>query len=72
MPIKAISENRNGKQGEYLEVMKKEFDYAMEVEMPEADGKHSLAKISVTFQFTLTDICQIGPRSTFRRSFKCS
>ncbi|KAK8007934.1 hypothetical protein PG989_001924 [Apiospora arundinis] len=37
MPIKAISENRNGQQGIYLEAMRKEFDFAMDVEMPEAD-----------------------------------
>lgn len=52
MPIKAISENRNGQQGKYLEAMRKEFDYAMEVEMPEADSKYNLANISITFQFT--------------------
>jgi len=56
MPIKAISENRNGQQGKYLEAMRKEFDYAMEVEMPNVDGRYSLAQISATHRFTLTDI----------------
>ncbi|PVH92541.1 putative cytochrome P450 [Periconia macrospinosa] len=37
MPIKAISENRHGKQAEYLDAMRREFEYAMEVEMPKAD-----------------------------------
>lgn len=74
MPIKAISENRNGQQGKYMEAMRKELDYAMEVEMPKADGKHRLAQSSLALQAVLTDmtdIYQIGPRSTFRRSFKC-
>ncbi|PNP47762.1 hypothetical protein THARTR1_10447 [Trichoderma harzianum] len=34
IPIKAISENRGGQQGRYLEVMRKEFEYALEAEMP--------------------------------------
>lgn len=55
MPIKAISENRNGQQSKYLEAMRKEFNYAMEVEMPRADGKHDLGRISIVMQFTLTD-----------------
>lgn len=71
MPIKAISENRNGQQGKYMEAMRKELDHAMEVEMPKADGKYRLAQSSLTLQAVLTDIYQIGPRSTFRRSFKC-
>ncbi|KUL83805.1 hypothetical protein ZTR_06647 [Talaromyces verruculosus] len=37
LPIKAISENRNGQQGKYLEAMRKELDYAMEVEVPKVD-----------------------------------
>lgn len=38
LPIKAISENRHGQQGKYLEAMRREFEYAMEVEMPKVDG----------------------------------
>lgn len=37
--IKAISENRGGQQGRYLEVMRKEMEYAMEMEIPSLDGK---------------------------------
>ncbi|KAI3318950.1 cytochrome P450 [Xylariaceae sp. AK1471] len=36
-PIKAISENRNGQLGKYLECIRKEFDYAYQVEMPQVD-----------------------------------
>nr|A0A1B4XBJ9.1 RecName: Full=Cytochrome P450 monooxygenase sdnB; AltName: Full=Sordarin/hypoxysordarin biosynthesis cluster protein B [Sordaria araneosa]BAV32146.1 cytochrome P450 monooxygenase [Sordaria araneosa] len=37
LPIKVISENRHGQQGKYLEAMRKEFEHAMEVEMPQVD-----------------------------------
>ncbi|KAI0418906.1 cytochrome P450 [Xylaria grammica] len=36
-PIKAISENRNGQMTKYLEAIRKELDYAYEVEMPQMD-----------------------------------
>lgn len=42
IPIKAISENRGGQQGRYLEVMRKEFEYALEVEMPKVHGTVAL------------------------------
>ncbi|KAI0196452.1 cytochrome P450 [Astrocystis sublimbata] len=35
--IKAISENRNGQMGKYLEAIRKELDYAYEIEMPKGD-----------------------------------
>lgn len=73
LPIKAISENRNGKQGDYLEVMRRELDFAMDVEMPQADGKHRLARPTLQFcPSSLTNLRQTGPRSTFKRLFKCS
>jgi hypothetical protein len=71
MPIKAISENRHGKQAEYLDAMRREFDYAMEVEMPKADGEHSLPRANVTItELTSATTHQTGPRSTSRRSFR--
>ncbi|KAI0401916.1 cytochrome P450 [Xylaria palmicola] len=36
-PIKAISENRNGQMAKYLEAIRKELDYAYEVEMPKIE-----------------------------------
>jgi hypothetical protein len=44
-PIKAISENRNGQLGKYLECIRKEFDYAYPVEMPQVDGKCGLGAV---------------------------
>lgn len=41
VPIKAISENRNDQMGKYLEAVRKEFDYALEMEIPEAAGMRS-------------------------------
>ncbi|KAH6645042.1 cytochrome P450 [Truncatella angustata] len=37
LPIRAIGDNRNGRLARYLESMRKEFDYAYEVEMPQVD-----------------------------------
>ncbi|TRX91613.1 hypothetical protein FHL15_007395 [Xylaria flabelliformis] len=51
--IKAISENKNGQLGKYLEVMRKEFDHAWKIEMPqlddwkEVDHQHIIRMISV-------------------------
>lgn len=36
--IKAISENRNNQMGKYLEAVRKELDYALEVELPQTNG----------------------------------
>jgi hypothetical protein len=42
-PIKAISENKNGQLVKYLESVRKEFDNAYKVEMPDVDGKFDLS-----------------------------
>jgi hypothetical protein len=39
VPIKAISENRNDQMGKYLEAVRKELDYALEMEVPAAEGR---------------------------------
>lgn len=38
VPIKAISENRNDQMGKYVKAMMNELDYALEMELPEANG----------------------------------
>ncbi|KAJ8130147.1 hypothetical protein O1611_g3484 [Lasiodiplodia mahajangana] len=51
--IKAISENKNGQMGKYLEAIRKELDYAYEVEMPQVDDwtkidiQHIIGKLLV-------------------------
>lgn len=64
IPIKAISENRGGQQGRYLEVMRKEFEYALEVEMPNVPGKAALYDQFSCFH-SLANNNQTGQRSTF-------
>ncbi|GAW26838.1 putative cytochrome P450 [Rosellinia necatrix] len=51
--IRAISENRNGQMGKYLEAIRKELDYAYKAEMPQVDDwtkvdiQHIIGKILV-------------------------
>lgn len=44
VPIKAISENRNDQMGKYLEAVRKELDYALEMEIPDAKGMYIISK----------------------------
>ncbi|KAI0458270.1 cytochrome P450 [Xylaria acuta] len=52
-PVKAISENRNGQMGKYLEAIRRELDYAYQAEMPQVDDwteidiQHVISKVLV-------------------------
>jgi hypothetical protein len=45
LPVRAIADNRNGQLSRYLESVRKELDYACEVEVPQTDGNSDLCAL---------------------------